>query len=122
MHIWIGIIHKAKLEFNNNLEDLGNGVRLLPKYILIGNSWICDINPGSHRDSKRLLGGRSTEDKKRITISVGWSGRHEISMIQNDEAFKMQIISEMISLIFSNPFGLWDREMREEKKIKKREH
>lgn len=37
-------------------------------------------------------------------------------VIQNDEYFKMQIISEMIHLIFSNPFGLWEREIRENKK------
>lgn len=43
-------------------------------------------------------------------------------VIQNDEYFKMQIISEMIHLIFSNPFELWEREIRENKKNEKREH
>lgn len=40
-------------------------------------------------------------------------------VIQNDEDFKMQNKSEMIYLMFSNPSGLWEREMREENKMKK---
>lgn len=74
IHIWIGIIHKAKWDFNNNLEDLWNGIRLLPKYSLIGNSGICDIKPGSHRVSKWLLGDRACHRYRRQRENNHFSG------------------------------------------------